>query len=378
VGGPRFQPHVAAELERYGLELRQSPEGQSFRSAVGGRLLTGSAPVPLEDCGDFEHALYHVIHASHRIRFGAPLDQQQVGDLDVSFGEFLSPLKLVRSVHEYLSAWAGFFFGCDATEVSALHVLSWVAGFDNSAWAWYAAIADKFERGTKSLVDALAADAEADMLLSSPVERVVQEPDGVRVITRSGESFAASAAILSTPLNTWRDIEFTPALSDAKAAAAKERHTGHSVKVWALVRDAPPGLVGVGFGGGLSWLSSEDKLPEGDLLVGFGVSPERLDLSSRADVQSAIQAFAPQARVLKFDGHDWNGDEFSQGTWMAFQPGQVMRFHSAFQQTEGRLAFAGSDLALGWAGWIDGAIESGARAARHTAEIVGRSTVAAP
>jgi monoamine oxidase len=319
-----------------------------------------------------------VIHASHRIRFGAPLDQQQVGDLDVSFGEFLSPLKLVRSVHEYLSAWAGFFFGCDATEVSALHVLSWVAGFDNSAWAWYAAIADKFERGTKSLVDALAADAEADMLLSSPVERVVQEPDGVRVITRSGESFAASAAILSTPLNTWRDIEFTPALSDAKAAAAKERHTGHSVKVWALVRDAPPGLVGVGFGGGLSWLSSEDKLPEGDLLVGFGVSPERLDLSSRADVQSAIQAFAPQARVLKFDGHDWNGDEFSQGTWMAFQPGQVMRFHSAFQQTEGRLAFAGSDLALGWAGWIDGAIESGARAARHTAEIVGRSTVAAP
>ena len=48
---------------------------------------------------------------------------------------------------------------------------------------------------------------------------------------------------------------------------------------------------------------------------------------------------------------------------MSYRPGQLTRFHSAFQETEGRLAFAGSDLALGWAGWMDGAVETGARAA---------------
>ena len=67
--------------------------------------------------------------------------------------------------------------------------------------------------------------------------------------------------------------------------------------------------------------------------------------------------------MVATDAHDWNADEFSRGTWMAYRPGQVMRHASGLQRPEGRLAFAGSDLASGWAGWIDGAVESGHRAA---------------
>ncbi len=83
-----------------------------------------------------------------------------------------------------------------------------------------------------------------------------------------------------------------------------------------------------------------------------------------------MQRFAPDARIVATDAHDWNADEFSQGTWMAYRPGQLTRFHSAFQETEGRLAFAGSDLALGWAGWMDGAVETGARAAAQVEEML--------
>jgi monoamine oxidase len=49
---------------------------------------------------------------------------------------------------------------------------------------------------------------------------------------------------------------------------------------------------------------------------------------------------------------------------MAYRPGQVMAHSAGIQQPQGRIAFAGSDLASGWAGWIDGAIESGHRAAQ--------------
>ena len=80
--------------------------------------------------------------------------------------------------------------------------------------------------------------------------------------------------------------------------------------------------------------------------------PELLDVTSSDDIRRAIDQFVPGARVLATDAHDWNTDEFSQGTWMAYRPGQLMRFHSAFQQPEGRVAFAGSDLALGWAGAV--------------------------
>jgi monoamine oxidase len=294
----------------------------------------------------------------------------------VSFEEFLRNVALRRSTNEYLSAWAGFFFGCHPSEVSALHVLSWVAGFENSAWAWYAAITDKFGKGTTSLIDALAADADAEILLSTAVARIDRSEGDVTVTTRDGATLAAAAAVLAAPLNTWRDIEFGPDLAEPKREASAQGQTGHSTKIWALVENAPEGIVGVGWGGGLNWLSTEFVLPGGSLVVGFGTGPEMLDVTSPDDIRRAIERFAPEARVVATDAHDWNADEFSQGTWMAFRPGQPTRFHSALQEPEGRLVFAGSDLALGWAGWMDGAVESGAQAARQTLEVVVSSSAA--
>ena len=88
-----------------------------------------------------------------------------------------------------------------------------------------------------------------------------------------------------------------------------------------------------------------------------------------------MHEFLPDVSVLQSDTHDWNRDEFSQGTWMAYRPGQVMRYASGIQETEGRLVFAGSDLANGWAGWIDGAIESGRSAAAIAEAITSQASV---
>ena len=41
------------------------------------------------------------------------------------------------------------------------------------------------------------------------------------------------------------------------------------------------------------------------------------------------------------------------------------------RRPEGRVVLAGSDLANGWAGFIDGAIESGLRAGRPAAALSG-------
>jgi pseudooxynicotine dehydrogenase len=45
--------------------------------------------------------------------------------------------------------------------------------------------------------------------------------------------------------------------------------------------------------------------------------------------------------------------------------------HAAMQSVEGRVVFAGSDIANGWAGFIDGAIESGLRAGERAALLSG-------
>ena len=369
--GAEAQQPIAAAIERYGLRVAQSPLGTVYRSYVGGQTREGTLPVPADEADDVRRAFDHIAEASRRIDFGTPLDQQQLEDLDVSFADFVAPLDLPETTLEYLDSWwAGFSFGCPASQLSALHVLTWAAGFGNHTWAWDDVPAEKFADGTASLVEALAADSTAEVRLASPVASIAQDESGVRVTTRGGATESAAVAIVATPLNTWHDVEFVPALSEAKQQAAGEGHAGHAVKLWALAVDVPEHLAGVG-SEAINWLSEEFVVPEGRLIVAIGSSPDRLQASDRDGVEQALRRFAPDARVLATDGHDWNADEFSQGTWMAYRPGQPSRLHSAFQEPEGRLIFAGSDLAADWTGMMAGALASGARAAEQVVALRG-------
>jgi monoamine oxidase len=50
--------------------------------------------------------------------------------------------------------------------------------------------------------------------------------------------------------------------------------------------------------------------------------------------------------------------------------GFLSRHMPAMQQARGRILFAGSDIANGWGGFIDGAIESGMEAALQAAALL--------
>ena len=78
----------------------------------------------------------------------------------------------------------------------------------------------------------------------------------------------------------------------------------------------------------------------------------------------------------------WHHDEFAGGAFALFDPGQQTRLYEAIVQPEGRIHFAGEHASLAHA-WIQGAIESGLRAAlaihldgvtRPTSWLVARST----
>jgi monoamine oxidase len=374
---PRWQRHIGAEIDRYSAELIESPVPSQFRWTLGGEFSTHPNPLPVDEWLDFERAVRAIDNAAARIRFGeAPLDQRGLEDLDVPFESWLRGLDLPRKTRDFLMAWAGFFFGAPCSEVSGLHILSWVAGFENSAVAWYVAVSQKLAAGTAGLIDALAEDSAADVKLSAPVDRIDVGDDAVTVVTRDDERFKARAAVVATPINTWHALVTSPLLQADKTAVAQERMAGHATKIWALVRGVGGNFYGVGWETKIKWLATEYSTPEGDLLVGFGTSPEELDVNDEAAVASAVRDFLPSAEVVRTDAHDWNADEFSQGTWMAYRPGQVMRHASGLQRPEGRLAFAGSDLASGWCGWIDGAIESGHRAARAVREMLSTKAMA--
>ena len=100
------------------------------------------------------------------------------------------------------------------------------------------------------------------------------------------------------------------------------------------------------------------------LMIGFGIDAARCDATRPAGAcRATLDRILPGYEVLDATAHDWLADEFSRGTWAIHRPGWYEHHHAAMQRPEGRIVFAGSDLANGWSGFIDGAIESGVRGA---------------
>ena len=192
---------------------------------------------------------------------------------------------------------------------------------------------------------------------------MVAEPDGVTVTCPDGSVIRAGAAIVALPLNVWADVVFDPPLASPKQRAATQRHVGAVSKVLAVVADAPASYLGAGWGTPINAGFITKAAGDNRLFMGFSVQ-DRVDLSDHDAVAAAVNAHLPRATVVATDGHDWVGDPYSKGAWLAVPPTWFSDgTFEALREPEGRVAFAGSDIAAEGAGWIEGAIASGAAAA---------------
>jgi monoamine oxidase len=202
------------------------------------------------------------------------------------------------------------------------------------------------------------------------------------VSTRDGSSFTASAAVVAVPLNTLDALEFRPALSDAKQTMVKKGQASHGVKLWALVTGVREPIFAMAPDDQpLTFVCSWDTRADGSQLV-FALGPDagRLPPGDERAIRAGFHDLLPStARIEAVTGHDWVADEFSRGTWSVWRPGQLASLE-ALQAPEGRVVLAGSDVASGWNGFMDGAIESGLTAARWVLSWLdartGRSTAA--
>jgi monoamine oxidase len=141
-----------------------------------------------------------------------------------------------------------------------------------------------------------------------------------------------------------------------------------------IVDNVDDGIFGIGMGT-FQMLLSDHPLPDGSHLVcGFGAqSVAPMDLTDHAAVERALQEYAPGAKLLAMDAHDWNADPWSRGGWRMNPPGWAQRFAAVMHEPEGgRLFFAGTDVAESLlAGWMEGAVVSGYQAANRVSAALG-------
>jgi len=179
--------------------------------------------------------------------------------------------------------------------------------------------------------------------------------------------------VVAVPLNTLGTVDFAPPLDPTTQAAVRQGQASHGVKLWARVDDAPdPVFVMAPDSEPITFAATEQMFDDGgQLLVAFGPDAHRLPPADEVAVRRAFTDMLPAtSRVVEVTGHDWCADEFARGTWSVFRPGQLTGALAALQAPYGRVVFAGADVANGWNGFLDGAIESGLSAARSVSSLL--------
>jgi len=215
-----------------------------------------------------------------------------------------------------------------------------------------------------------------------------QDADSVTVHYQTGAGRAMQTAdygIITTPFPVLRHVESLQPLSAAKHRAIRQLHYDASTKILLQCRrrfwEEDDGI----FGGGTMtdlpvratyYPDHGRETGRGVLLGSYTWGEDALRWGSLAPADRVAQAieniavFHPQI-LAEFEvgaSKVWHDDEFAGGAFALFEPGQQRRLHDAIIAPEGRYHFAGEHASLGHA-WVQGAIESGLRAAL---EVVGR------
>ena len=359
-----YQPHVWSEVTRYGLAVVESPSTDNCAWIVDGELHRGS----------YRHLRDKLDEGMNAVLEGAvdrfprpydPLGASIPTELDEeSVGAVLARLPLTPEQRDLTDAMWSTNFSGPTTSGALVQALRWCALAGGDWRVMFDALAThKIEEGTSGLIDAMRRDSECEFALSEPVRQISSKGDAVEVICAGGRSITARAAVVTVPINALRGIDFEPELDAAKRRLIVEGQVSQGVKVWARVKGRlDPFFAYAPSDHALTLATYEYVVEEDSLVVAFGPDASRLDLSDRHAVERALRTWLPDAEVIGVAGHDWVHDEFSRQTWPMLKPGQFADWKD-FARSEGPVYFAGSDYALGWMGFIDGAIESGMRAA---------------
>ena len=368
LGAEWFDParhhFLAAEVARYGAKFVEADKGGASRWFLDGRHSDGDEPDGLIDMNELEEVLNRLRADITQVVFAEGFTQTNTAALDIPFNEYLDKLDAPPAIADLLRAQSYTLTGALPNEFSALVYLREIAGFDhNPDYSFFASLA-RVDIGSGGLAERVAAEISSHIRLGEPVISVTESSDRVEVVTATGKHFAARQIVLAAPLNTLGDIEFTPSLPPALAQLVREGHTGRCIKVWSKLAGSKhvfamgwPGIVECTVKGTVSE-------PDGEraIMASFGLAPD-LAIDRPDLLQAGLDDLKLEATVEEVYGHDWIGDPFSKGTWLALRPGQPP-IHGRVESHWGAIHLAGADFSGVWSGWVDGAIESGRDAAR--------------
>jgi monoamine oxidase len=366
------QPHTWSEITRAGLKVDLSEDAQRAHWWVGGERRSGTIAERDAIADRGWNRFVDGVRAALPNPHDPLLALDELARFDrLTIAERLDELELGEEERAVLEAELESLAHGPLDEAGAVSVLRWhaLSGY-SLALTQYTGGRVTLAEGTAALLESIRTAAPVETRLEAPVAAVRPSGDRVEVETRAGELHDAAAVVVAVPLNVLGTIAFEPTLSDGKQEAVALGQASRGVKIFLRARGGDVLENAIRPGHPFGYLDTELLLGDGtQLQIGFGTGVARCDPGDVAAVQQALDGILPGYELVDATAHDWLSDEYARGTWAIHRPGWYTRHHAEMRRPEGRIVLAGSDLANGWSGFIDGAIESGLEAGARAAAL---------
>ncbi|WP_370185095.1 flavin monoamine oxidase family protein [Rhodococcus wratislaviensis] len=283
-----------------------------------------------------------------------------------------------RKTLDYISGRVESAITGPGEDVSAL----WYAYFIEAAGGWHeqtgGTLESRVSGGTQQIPLCVGDMLEDRLRLNTPVVRIEQNEQYVRLVTAGGTKIVARQAILACSPREIARMHIEPALPPARSALNSRWCMGAGMKFAIAFED--PFWRDLGFNG---QIISDYCSPVGavldnapvdssgpGILVGFAsprrlekflpATPEQRARVVEAHIHHAFGVSAPNA--IDYTEHLWRNEPWVSGCMSPNRPGTILDSWHCIRRSEGRLHFAGTETSDVFNGYMEGAIRAAYRA----------------
>jgi monoamine oxidase len=210
------------------------------------------------------------------------------------------------------------------------------------------------------------------------VKAVRQDRSGVHVVTSGGRAHHAAFCICTVPARTLTKIKFDPPIPDDQWDAAKQLQYSRIMKTVLLFKERfwmqhRKTKFSCFTDGASDFIFDSTLYQEGTsgILCSYAIGDKADDLEacSRQTLKGLIEKdlrciFPSASAAVAIEAQPWQRDEYTQGAYALYRPGQWFGVRSTLQEPHERVYFAGEHLA-DEQGFMEGAVVTGQQAAAN-------------
>lgn len=272
-------------------------------------------------------------------------------------------------------------YGAALSEQSSLNMI-YVLGEYSERWPRiYDAYPNRYRvRGGNDLIPSrLSGRLPGQIRLNHALTAIEKRAEGGYVLRFDGQpDFAADHIVLALPFSILRhSVDLTRAgFSERKLTAIRELGMGMNAKMhlqfksrhWQKLGSTGETYADTGYQ--CTWDQSRAQKGPNGLLVNFLGADKALALAGRTP-ELALSQMEPvmPGITAEWNGRvrtdDWPNSPFSRGAYSFYRPGQFTKFGGAEGEREGNVHFCGEHTSRDWQGFMNGAVETGERAAKE-------------